>query len=198
MHISSILHTRNAAVRSQARTNGLTLVELLIVISIIGILGTVSTIGLRSFWQGQLLSANLTVIRNWLETTRRAALRGEACAITLVNGKASENDIVISSATTASGFNASCNNPNSVKLESPSKNRTFLFNASSAGSPITAFSFTPRGTLFKTSDADPAFSNDIILSLQLASASGAGISDAYCLRLSPLMGSITLPSKANC
>lgn len=176
---------------------GLTLIELLVVVIILGILASISTVALRAFWQGQLLSANLTVIRNWLETTRRAALRGESCDISIVNGKASEGVTVISSSTSASGFNSSCNNPNSLQLESPTKNRTFLFNVSTDGSSLSSFSFTPRGTLFKTS-SDPSFSNDIIISLSLSNSSGSSISDSYCLRLSPLMGSITQPSKSNC
>jgi len=182
--------------RHESSSLALTLVELLIVITILGILASVSMIAMRSFSQGQILSSNLDVIRNWLESTRRAALRGESCQISIANGLANESTSIISS-TSSSGFNVSCNSPSSIQLESPERNRYYLFSVSSSNSPISTFSFTPRGTLFK-SELQPAFSDDIKISLRLASSSGASQSDEYCLRLSSMMGNITQPSKANC
>lgn len=176
---------------------GLTLIELLIVVAIIGTLASISMVALRYFWQGQIIRSNLDVVRNWLEATRRAALRGEACTVSFNNGTRVDTNTVISSSPSSSGFIASCNQPNTLQLESSGNNRAYNFLVSSGGSSVSQFTFTPRGTLFKTA-LTPSFSSDIIISLELASVSGASQSSKYCLRLSPLMGSITQPSTANC
>ena len=188
-------------IRSQTLCDvrGLSLIEILIVLAIVGFLGTVATTGLRSLWQSQLINANLNVIRNWLETTRRAALRGESCTITVNNGTFSDGAVVITSQNpSAESFNASCNDPDSLQLDSPGKNRTYTFRASSSGSTVSTFSFTPRGTIYKSSDTDPTFAEDIIISLSLSAETGTATSDSYCFRISPLMGNMSQPSKANC
>ena len=181
----------------KVQVRGLTLIELLIVVSILAIISSISVVALRSFWQGQVLRANLDIVRNWLEATRRAALRGEACTITFNNGTRADMATIISSTPSSSGFIASCNQPNTLQLESPGNGRTYNFLASTGGSALSQFTFTPRGTLFNT-NATPSFSSDIIISLQITSSTGTAQSTKYCLRLSPLMANITQPSSVNC
>ena len=190
MNKHSLSKTKSAAI-------GLTLLELLIVVVILGLLASVASIGLRSLWQSQLLTANLDVIRNWLESTRRAALRGESCEIQiLINGNVSDGTDIIESKN-AGTLDQSCNNPRKLQLESPSRKSSYNFSVTS-GTAVSSFFLTPRGTVFNPSSNGPTFTSDIVFRLEFADKSGKSVSDAYCLRMSPLMANISQPSKSNC
>jgi len=183
----------NFNLRRTARfySSGFSLIELLVVIILIGLLATLS---FASFdWKGPVAVSSLENMRSFLESVRRASLRGQACTVTVSTLNLRDGSTVLSVSPSADNV---CGLPSAHQLES-SKNEYYLLTLTSGGSPVTSFTFTPRGTIFN-SNTTPSFSNDLIFNLRLADKNFTPKSKSYCLRMSSMLGTIEGIGKSSC
>jgi len=181
---------------SKSQVNGFSLIELLVVITILSILAGVSIALLDS--RGQTAQANLENIRSFLEASRRAALKGQACRITVSTSNLKDGSTIMSAAPIGAALeSAPCGSPASLQLESAYSNQRYLMTVSSGAANITAFTLTPRGTIFNSSST-PSFPNDLIFNLRIADSGFSPISSSYCLRLSGVLGSVQGIGRQSC
>ena len=168
--------------------NGYSLIEVLVVIAIIAILAALS-IPLFN-WRSQIALSNLENIRSYLEATRRAALKGQACRISITTSNLQDGVTVLSAVPVGSAIeSAPCGSPPNLQLESTYSNTRYLLSVNSGSGTVTALTFTPRGTIF-ISSTTPSFSGDLVFNLRVADSSFRAVSNSYCLRLSGVLGSV--------
>lgn len=171
------MRSKRADARQQHKHAGFTLVEVLLVVVILGVLSAVAVdTGLRE-WRREQVNALTLQLAGWLETVRRAALRGSSCTATLNTG-------TVSSGATVATANASGCLSNSPLVVDPSHDN-MRFTLSSSASTVT---FTPRGTL--SSAVNPI---TITVSLQPSGPS-------RCINISGLLGVIRIgnPASGSC
>lgn len=174
--------------RNKRDHDGYSLIEVLIVVSILAILAAISLPLLN--WRGQFALSNLENIRSYLEATRRAALKGQACRITISTSSLQDGSTVLSASPIGTSIESiPCGSPSDLQLESPYSGQRYLLSVSSGSGAVSAFTFTPRGTIFNSSST-PSFSGDIVFNLRVADSSFNPISNSYCLRLSGVLGSV--------
>ena len=174
---------------------GFSLVEALVVVLIIGTVGTLSFGALqREHHRNNALSA-ANDIAGWLEANRRNSERGTACQITFTppssGSLASTATQLATSAlypsTATSALADQCRTSKPLRLESTSPNLRFRV----AVDPVSELVFTPRGTIFNPAAGatNGAFSADIHISINAAN-SGSTFTPMYCVRIRPPMGEI--------
>jgi prepilin-type N-terminal cleavage/methylation domain-containing protein len=171
---------------------GYSLVELIIVVVIIGVFSSLSISYVTEISRGQIVIQNLENMRSWLEATRRAALRGQACTVTITTANAKDNNVVLGSSLLAGSINLTsnpCGSPNTLELTSPYRDRRYSLSVRSDGTDVNTFVYTPRGTLFKDL-TEPAFPDDLIYTLTMINSSGGAVSKPYCMRVSGFLGSV--------
>ena len=168
--------------------HGYSLTEVLVVVAILAIL-TALSIPLFN-WRGQVAASNLENIRSYLEATRRAALKGQACRVSITTANLRDGVTVLSATPVGSAIESvPCGSPTSLQLESAYSNTRYLLTVNSDSGNVSAFTFTPRGTIFNSSTT-PSFSGDLVFNLRVADSSLRPISSSYCLRLSGVLGSV--------
>jgi prepilin-type N-terminal cleavage/methylation domain-containing protein len=159
--------------RSRAAINkGFSLSELLIVTAIVGIFaGLAINIGIRQ-WQRERVNGMAVQLAGWIETVRRASLRGTSCAITVASGDVSANDVVAQTSDDddVAGDN-NCLDSNPLRVNA---NSNMAFSLTS--SPEGAFGYTPRGTFWSTS-------SPVVITLTLSSGG-----PSRCVQISGLLG----------
>ncbi|MEB3275516.1 MAG: prepilin-type N-terminal cleavage/methylation domain-containing protein [Cyanobacteriota bacterium] len=171
------MRSNRAGPRQRQKWSGFTLVEVLLVVVIMGVLSVVVVdTGLRE-WRREQTNALTLQLAGWLETVRRAALRGSNCTATLNTG-------ILSTGAQVASANASGCLSNAPLVVDPSHDN-MSFNLSSTASTVT---FTPRGTI--SSEVDPII---ITVSLQPSGPS-------RCINISGLLGLIRIgnPAAGNC
>ena len=175
----------------KGRQMGYSLAELLIAVVILGVLASISISYVSEIWKGQIAITNLENMRAWLESVRRASLRGQACTVKVSSSNLRDGSIVLQSEVFNTGTVEStpCGSPVSASLESPYNKEYYLLTTKSGSSSISSFVMTPRGTLFKSATT-PAFANDIVFNLSIANSSYNATSKSYCLRMSAFLGTI--------
>lgn len=163
-----------------------TLLELLLVITILGVLSVVSWRVVVNDLQRARLNAVSQEFVDWVESIRKAAQRNQGgCQITVVNLTNAAGGTQL-----ASVQNLNANDPPCA----PST--TFVYRAATSGGRLSSstnslvFTFTPRGTILGAGNA--ALPADVEVRLALK-----GISQLRCLRLSGLLGSSQIGSNGS-
>lgn len=167
------------------RTQGFSLPETLMVVAILAVLsGLMIDAGLRD-WRREQVNAVVVELAGWLESVRRAALKGSSCAVTLATTSgtlaagaelASAADVGQADASAAAIAN-NCRSRQPLRIPSLSANQRFQVQASQA-----SFVFTPAGTLHPA----PAANAPIVIRVSLAD----GVDPERCVQLEGLLGLI--------
>lgn len=179
---------------------GFTLIELIVVVAILGILGTFVVNALMFELHRDRATAAAQDIAGWLEAVRRSAERGRGCLVTItpaVNAT-SVTTIATGAIDTDAGGASVINDPNRCKandaltIESGDNNAGYQIEVD----PATSIVFTPRGTIFNPDDGNGAFSNAIEISVN-ARYFGAAVAPMRCVRITPPLGSIEVVNSTN-
>ena len=169
--------------------SGFSLTEVMVVVAILSVLsGLVIDGGIRD-WRREQVNAVVVELAGWLESVRRAALKGSSCQVTLTT----TDGTVAAGAVLARGADVGATDADSVAADSPIANncrssqplvipslgtvQSFQI-AATAGS----FVFTPAGTLYPA----PQPSAPIVIEVSLAD----GQDPQRCVQLEGLMGLI--------
>jgi prepilin-type N-terminal cleavage/methylation domain-containing protein len=145
---------------------GLSLPELMVVVTIIGVLLSVSIdSGLRE-WRREKVNKVAIELVGWLENARRAGLRGDGCSISFVTGTLMDGGTLAT---------ASCMPRWPLVISTNNSAIRYSITATSTG-----FSFTPRGTRSPSS-------SDITISLRLSPDEGIG----RCVAIQGLLGMVS-------
>jgi prepilin-type N-terminal cleavage/methylation domain-containing protein len=156
--------------RLLSRRAGFSLSELMIVVVVLGILSAlVVDVGLRD-WRRQQVNAVAVELAGWLETVRRAALKGSSCTVTFEEAASyTAGDILARS---------SCSPPQPFRISGLTPNQGF-------GAVLPeSFTYTPAGTLHPAPAEDAA----VVIRVQLL-----GLDDPQrCVSLDGLLGTIAV------
>lgn len=130
--------------KSRVQSSGFSLPELLIVIVIAGLFSSLAISAGTAQWQREQINKVALELSGWLETVRRAALRGEACSVTIITGTLSGGSTLAT---------ATCRNPLVEESDAPPdpppllvENLGSRINLTVASSSEAQITFSPRGT----------------------------------------------------
>jgi prepilin-type N-terminal cleavage/methylation domain-containing protein len=165
----------NRAPRHQ-RNSAYSLVEVLMVVAILGILSAlVIDAGIRD-WRREQVNTVVVELAGWLESVRRAALKGSSCRVTLNSGSLAPGATLASAAPLVStAINNPCRSDHTIT--SLTANQRFV--VSSTASTLT---FTPAGTLY------PVPQTPVVIRVALAD----GSDPERCVQLEGLLGLISV------
>jgi prepilin-type N-terminal cleavage/methylation domain-containing protein len=159
---------------SQARhCRGFSIVELLVVVSIIGTLAGLSLASSFQSKRREQVNAVAIGLAGWLEEVRRSALRGNACEVILSNGS-------VSGAAEVARLGG-----DPPPETCPTHATPYLLPQASRGASYTitaaptSFHFTPRGTKF------PA--TDVLITISMANNE-----PGRCIQLNGLLGNLEM------
>lgn len=170
------------------RDRGFSITEVMVVVAILGILSALMIdIGLRD-WRREQVNAVVVELAGWLESVRRAALKGSSCQVTLTTGNAMAGGAVLAEAadvgtadTAASTIANNCRSLQSLVIPGLNTNQTFTVTASNTTG---SFVFTPAGTLHPA----PGATTPIVITVELAN--GSNQDPRRCVELEGLLGVI--------
>ena len=166
---------------------GISLTEVLVVVAILSVLsGLVIDAGIRD-WRREQVNAVVVELAGWLESVRRAALKGSSCQVTLFDGTLAAGAVLAQGAdvgttdadsvAAASPIANNCRSSQPLVIPSLGTVQSFQI-AATAGS----FVFTPAGTLYPA----PQPSAPIVIEVSLAD----GQDPQRCVQLEGMMGHI--------
>ena len=179
------------------RNSGFSLTELMVVVAILGVLsGLVIDAGIRD-WRREQVNAVVVELAGWLESVRRAALKGSSCQVRLISTNvtlaagdqmAQGEDVGTADADSeaaASPIPNNCRSSQPFVIPSIGAVQRFQIRATEGN-----FVFTPAGTLY------PAPVAPIVIQVALAD----GQDPQRCVQLEGLMGVIQVGrvSAGNC
>jgi len=145
---------------------GLSLPELMVVVTIIGVLLSVSIDSGLKEWRRDKVNKVAIELAGWLENARRAGLRGDGCSISFVTGTLTDGGTLAT---------ASCMPKWPLVITTNNSAIRYSITATSDG-----FSFTPRGTRSPSS-------SDITITLGLSPDEGIG----RCVAIQGLLGMVS-------
>ena len=132
--------------RTDATTapDAFTVVELMVTVVVIGILTATGINAAGNEWRRERVNAVAIELQGWLESVRRASLRGNACQVTINGGSLSGGSSLATGAIAVVGPSGS-----------------------------TQFTFTPRGTVnTATSPFDTPLTTPIVVQISLTGTTG--------------------------
>ncbi len=181
--------------RAQWTTPAYTLLELLMVVSVLGVLATASWKVITNDLHRSRLNAVGMDFASWVESIRKAAKNTQGgCEITVANLSEAADGAKL-----ASVIKLDATDPTKEDDSAPycAKGRSeFLFNASSNGERLSSKTttsvvvFTPRGTILGS--GSQALPNQVEVRLALKS-----IQNLRCIRLSGLLGALQIGSHSS-
>lgn len=145
---------------------GMTLPELMVVVTIIGILLGVGIDSALKEWRREKVNTVAIALAGWLENARRAGLRGDGCTINFVTGTLNDGGTLATASCMPTWPLVISNNNSAIRY--------------SISATSTSFSFTPRGT------RSPSTS-DVTISLGLSPDEGIG----RCVAIQGLLGMVS-------
>ena len=174
------------------KIRGLTLAELLIGITILGILAGLAFTSIQSQWQRERITSTAQELMGWLESSRRMSLRGASCKADIADGSVNLGGTLakISSSTSNCSSIPNLNLTGITNGYTISVSSTGLDESLKLSQSITSITFTPRGTI----DTSTGASNKVImLTLQPGGA-------ARCISIRNLVASMQMGkiSGGNC
>jgi len=175
------------------REQGFTLVELLITITIVGIL---STIGIASYTRitgREKVNAVTIGLAGWIDQVRKASTLGSSCTATI--NKAIAPDSIIATAaltsTTETAIERSMCVPafSMSEVSGPSSSSsTYSINSNNMSGTQTVVQFTPRGTLVL-----PSGNSSIDITVQLLPSG-----PSRCISIKDLIANIAISKGEDC
>lgn len=170
-------------------SNGFSVVEMLVVVAVLGSVASATISVSGNEWQRERVNAAAVELAGWLETVRRASLKGNACQVTITGGSLTAG-ATMATAQEIVGASAITNNclssqplPISGSLGSAS------YSIRPGGS--TSFKFTPRGTV-NAGTTNAQLTSPIVIEISLA----GGTSPLRCVRISEGLGLISVGSSS--
>lgn len=174
------------------RTRGFSLSELLITVVILGILsGLMIDAGVRD-WRRERVNTVVVELAGWLESVRRAALKGSSCRVTLTttSGTLAGGATLATAADVGTGdgdaIANNCRSAQPFQLTGLTAHQAFRVRT---GNTAGSFVFTPAGTLFPA----PESSSPIEIRIALADDDDP----ERCVQLDGLMGLISVGRVSN-
>jgi prepilin-type N-terminal cleavage/methylation domain-containing protein len=168
---------------------GFTVIELMVTVVVIGILSATAINAAGNEWRRERVNGVAIELQGWLESVRRASLRGNACRVTITGGSLSGGSTLAtgSIAPGASGTAIANNCLSAQPLTiSGATNADGTYTISPSGS--TLFTFTPRGTVI-TAFTTPV-TTPIVVQISLTGTT----SPMRCVRISPGLGIVRIGS----
>jgi len=139
--------------KKEPRTDGFTLVELLIGVVIVGILSGLGSVTFQESWEKEQLKVASRAVVEWLEDTRMKAIQQSQTCVISINDASAQ----LEASTLENGNNcidladldlrSTVQNLNQLKICSQSDINTNLSCVSSTAAVVTDIVFTPRGTV---------------------------------------------------
>lgn len=172
------------------RSNGYTLVELMVTVAVLGILTGLAIDSGQREWRREQVNGVVIELSGWLESVRRSALRGYRCNVTFTEGTLSAGDTLATGAEASTSPQIGNNCLASMPLQIPSVGGGSQVSVTANYSGI---AFTPRGTVAQVASGDPLTANvpaDIIVTLQPNGPS-------RCVRVESLLGLISIGQVTN-
>jgi len=145
---------------------GMTLPELLVVVTILGILLSVAIDSGFKEWRREKVNKVAIELAGWLENARRAALRSDGCTVSIATGTLNDGGTLATASCMPRWPLVISNNNSAIRY--------------SITAATTSFSFTPRGTRYPSSAA-------IMISIGLSPDEGIG----RCVAVQGLLGVIS-------
>ena len=163
---------------------GFSLTEVMVVVAILSVLsGLVIDAGIRD-WRREQVNAVVVELAGWLETVRRAALKGSSCEVTLTTGdklaagaELAKGEDVGATDANASPILNNCRSLQSLVIPSLNDNQHYKVTTN-----MNTFVFTPAGTLYPA----PQPSAPIVIQVSLADRQDP----QRCVQLEGLLGVI--------
>jgi prepilin-type N-terminal cleavage/methylation domain-containing protein len=161
---------------------GFTVIELMVTVTIIGVLSSVLFAVSQDSWRRERANAATTELTGWLDQISRSPEQnGDSCQVTVNTGTLAAGAVL------ASVTPANCATEANVRLPGINTNQNFQVAVTGglAGAGSSQWWFTPRGAISTTTPSTTAASSATDISIRI---SVAGIAPVRCVRLSGTLG----------
>ncbi|KEF41334.1 MAG: hypothetical protein ER33_11845 [Cyanobium sp. CACIAM 14] len=170
------------------RSAGFSVMEMMVTLATIGLLSAVAISESGNAWRRERVNSVAVELAGWLDAARRAAMKGNACQVTITGGTLSSGATLA----TASEIVSAQAITNNCLTSQPLSIVTSLGNSTAysiAPSGSTSFKFTPRGTV-NAAAANAQLTSPIVIQISLAGSSGP----LRCVRVSEGLGLVSIGS----
>jgi Tfp pilus assembly protein FimT len=167
---------------------GFTLTELMVILATITLLSAAGISESGNSWRRERVNAVAIDLAGWLDTVRRASMKGNACLVTFTGGSLAAGATLATASQIVSAETIASNCLVSQPLTiSTSLGNSTNFSIAPGGS--TSFKFTPRGTV-NAAATNTQLSNPIVITISLEGSAGP----LRCVRISEGLGLISIGS----